>query len=370
MSIEAHAGFAASARRLSCFAALQTASAERCGAAAGASDWSIAVPLSCRCALCAELSAFPTTAAHQFSWPLAKYERQHIHQILDGHHLPVAHETTRHGRPYTLVLTKQQALFSASPPRCAPSSRSSLSISRSSRRRSATSLQATRRAKKVDGCRREMAFVCDVTCKEGKRCSVTSVKQRKGKRACPARLHLFTVLRTASSSGDSLSKRTAPFRGGLSALSDPATTQRLATHDSFQAAMQKLVRYMEQQRWLLEPAVRALGTFPKKTGRADGGGPCLLRLPRCAGQRILDHFLLRHGRDLAPAETAALACLKQARLSPVVRGAVLKEWVWSFSTSLTDHDGRVQVRGSGQLRAATRRCRVRLARRAWRSAWR
>ena len=78
----------------------------------GASDWSIAVPLSCRCALCAELSAFLDDSQRtQFSWPLAKYERQHIHQILDGHHLPVAHETTRHGRPYTLVLTKQQALF-------------------------------------------------------------------------------------------------------------------------------------------------------------------------------------------------------------------------------------------------------------------
>lgn len=33
------------------------------------------------------------------------------------------------------------------------------------------------------------------------------------------------------------------------------------------------------------------------------------------GQRILDHFLLRHGRGLPSAETAALVCLKQARLS-------------------------------------------------------
>ncbi len=76
------------------------------------SDWSITVPLSCRCALCAELSAFLSDSQRtRFSWPLAKDRRQHIHQILDGHHLPVTHETTRRGSPSTLVLTKQPALF-------------------------------------------------------------------------------------------------------------------------------------------------------------------------------------------------------------------------------------------------------------------
>ncbi|MBL9007821.1 MAG: 2OG-Fe(II) oxygenase [Myxococcales bacterium] len=78
----------------------------------GDSDWSIAVPLSCRCALCAELSRFLIDSQRtRFAWPLAKDRRQHLHQILDGHDLPVAHETTRRGSPYTLVLTKLPTLF-------------------------------------------------------------------------------------------------------------------------------------------------------------------------------------------------------------------------------------------------------------------
>ena len=76
------------------------------------SDWSIVVPLSCHCALCAKLSAFLShPQMTRFEWPLAKDRRQHIHQILDGHHLPVSHETTRRGSPFTLVLTKQPVLF-------------------------------------------------------------------------------------------------------------------------------------------------------------------------------------------------------------------------------------------------------------------
>ncbi len=76
------------------------------------SDWSIVVPLSCHCALCAKLSAFLShPQMTRFEWPLAKDRRQHIHHILDGHHLPVSHETTRRGSPFTLVLTKQPVLF-------------------------------------------------------------------------------------------------------------------------------------------------------------------------------------------------------------------------------------------------------------------
>ena len=76
------------------------------------SDWSILVPLSCRCTLCAKLSAFLShPQMTRFEWPLAKDRRQHIHQILDGHHLPVSHETTCRGSPFTLVLTKQPVLF-------------------------------------------------------------------------------------------------------------------------------------------------------------------------------------------------------------------------------------------------------------------
>jgi hypothetical protein len=47
----------------------------------------------------------------RFEWPLAKNQRAHIHQILDAHDLPVSHTTRRAGRPFTLVLTKTDALF-------------------------------------------------------------------------------------------------------------------------------------------------------------------------------------------------------------------------------------------------------------------
>ena len=47
----------------------------------------------------------------RLEWPLAKGARAHVHGILDAFGLPVRHETLRHGRPYTLVLTKTKALF-------------------------------------------------------------------------------------------------------------------------------------------------------------------------------------------------------------------------------------------------------------------
>jgi hypothetical protein len=36
-----------------------------------------------------------------------------VHSRIDGAELPVTHETRRQGRPYTLVLTKTDALFTA-----------------------------------------------------------------------------------------------------------------------------------------------------------------------------------------------------------------------------------------------------------------
>jgi hypothetical protein len=47
----------------------------------------------------------------RFEWPLAKDQRAHIHQMIDAHDLPVTHVTRRSGRPFTLVLTKAEALF-------------------------------------------------------------------------------------------------------------------------------------------------------------------------------------------------------------------------------------------------------------------
>jgi hypothetical protein len=46
-----------------------------------------------------------------FEWPLAKERRQHVHARIDAAELPVTHVTRRQGRPYTLVLTKTDALF-------------------------------------------------------------------------------------------------------------------------------------------------------------------------------------------------------------------------------------------------------------------
>jgi hypothetical protein len=75
-------------------------------------DWSIELPKGCYCELCGELRVFledpiPTS----FEWPLAKDRRAHVHRRIDAAELPVAHQTQRTGRPYTLVLRKTDALF-------------------------------------------------------------------------------------------------------------------------------------------------------------------------------------------------------------------------------------------------------------------
>ncbi len=75
-------------------------------------DWSIELPSGCTCELCGELRAFladPTQTT--LEWPLAKERRRHVHGRIDAAELPVRHQTRRVGRPYTLVLTKTEALF-------------------------------------------------------------------------------------------------------------------------------------------------------------------------------------------------------------------------------------------------------------------
>ena len=75
-------------------------------------DWSIALPAGCKCALCRRLGAFLADPAQpRLEWPLAKPGRQHMHQRIDSHELPVRHETRRSGSPYTLVLEKTTRLF-------------------------------------------------------------------------------------------------------------------------------------------------------------------------------------------------------------------------------------------------------------------
>jgi predicted 2-oxoglutarate/Fe(II)-dependent dioxygenase YbiX len=76
-------------------------------------DWSIELPTGgCTCALCDTLRAFLNDKGRRtFEWPLAKQRRQHVHSRIDAAGLPVTHLTRRQGSPYTLVLTKTDALF-------------------------------------------------------------------------------------------------------------------------------------------------------------------------------------------------------------------------------------------------------------------
>jgi hypothetical protein len=78
-------------------------------------DWSIVLePRGCTCELCATLTAFLSDARRRtFEWPLAKPGRQHVHSRIDNAEIPVTHVTRRQGRPYTLVLTKTDALFTS-----------------------------------------------------------------------------------------------------------------------------------------------------------------------------------------------------------------------------------------------------------------
>ena len=77
------------------------------------SDWSIELPAGgCTCDLCDTLRMFTEDKSRRtFEWPLAKQSRQHVHSRIDAAELPVTHVTRRHGRPYTLVLKKTEALF-------------------------------------------------------------------------------------------------------------------------------------------------------------------------------------------------------------------------------------------------------------------
>jgi 2OG-Fe(II) oxygenase superfamily len=76
-------------------------------------DWSIELPAGgCTCELCDALRAFLEDKSRRtFQWPLAKERRRHVHSRIDAAELPVTHVTRRQGRPYTLVLTKTEALF-------------------------------------------------------------------------------------------------------------------------------------------------------------------------------------------------------------------------------------------------------------------
>ncbi len=74
-------------------------------------DWSIATRIRCTCELCVRLARFLRAPERQLDWPLAKERREHVHQTITHHELPITHVTRRVGSPYVLVLTKTQTLF-------------------------------------------------------------------------------------------------------------------------------------------------------------------------------------------------------------------------------------------------------------------
>jgi hypothetical protein len=75
-------------------------------------DWSLDLPAGCECDLCDALRGFLAAQDRKvYEWPLAKDGRRHVHQRVDAAELPVRHQTRRVGRPYTLILTKTEALF-------------------------------------------------------------------------------------------------------------------------------------------------------------------------------------------------------------------------------------------------------------------
>ncbi|MFF3878159.1 2OG-Fe(II) oxygenase [Streptomyces sp. NPDC001978] len=76
-------------------------------------DWSIEWT-GCGCDLCDRLGTFLGSRTQRtFEWPLAKDGRRHVHSRIDAAELPVRHQTRRHGRPYALVLTKTDKLFTS-----------------------------------------------------------------------------------------------------------------------------------------------------------------------------------------------------------------------------------------------------------------
>jgi len=75
-------------------------------------DWSIDFPLRCKCELCATLRTFLRDRGRvEQAWPLAEARRQHVQNVIGSHRLPVTYVTSRRGSPYSLVVTKQPALF-------------------------------------------------------------------------------------------------------------------------------------------------------------------------------------------------------------------------------------------------------------------
>ena len=75
-------------------------------------DWSVTWRDTCGCDLCMTFGEFHSDASRRtLEWPLAEARRKHITQSVRAAELPVRHQVLRAGSPYTLILTKTDALF-------------------------------------------------------------------------------------------------------------------------------------------------------------------------------------------------------------------------------------------------------------------
>ena len=75
-------------------------------------DWAITWRDTCGCELCITFGEFLGDGSRRtLEWPLAEVRRKHIRQSIRAAELPVRHQTLRAGSPYTLILTKTDALF-------------------------------------------------------------------------------------------------------------------------------------------------------------------------------------------------------------------------------------------------------------------
>ncbi|WP_197536260.1 2OG-Fe(II) oxygenase [Blastococcus saxobsidens] len=106
----------ADARRVTALDAVARDCAERLGTITARpprdeDDWSIRWA-GCGCENCDTLETFFGSRSQRiFEWKLATAGRQHVHTQIDSAGLTVRHQTRRQGRPYTLVLTKTDELF-------------------------------------------------------------------------------------------------------------------------------------------------------------------------------------------------------------------------------------------------------------------
>jgi hypothetical protein len=75
-------------------------------------DWSVTWRDTCGCDLCTTFGEFLSDASRRtLEWPLAEARRKHITQSARAAELPVRQQVLRAGSPYTLILTKTDALF-------------------------------------------------------------------------------------------------------------------------------------------------------------------------------------------------------------------------------------------------------------------